>query len=80
MARIDPRVHPLAAFGVALFGGEKLQFGFQAEKCGLRKAVGEVKGDVLNHVGAFKMRQISAAMPPGSAILLNGVVDGAGGR
>ena len=34
----------------------------------MREGVGEVKGDMLGDAGAFKMREISAAMPPGRAV------------
>ena len=39
----------------------------------MREAVGEMKGDMLDYVGTFKVGQVAAAMPPGSAILPNGV-------
>ncbi len=68
MTRVDPRVNTLAVFDVLLPGGESLQFGFQLQKDRLRKAVGEMKGDVLGHVGTFKVGEIAAAVPPGSAI------------
>ncbi len=65
---VDPGVHALATFDVSLRGGESLQFGFQLQKDRLRKAVGEMKGDVLGRVGTFKVGKIAAAVPPGSAI------------
>ncbi len=73
MAGVDPRVYLLAAFGGALFGREKFQFGFQAEECGLREAVRKMKGHMLGHVGTLKVREIAAAVPPGSANLPIGV-------
>jgi len=39
----------------------------------LRKGVSEMKGHVLSNISAFKMREISAAVPLGSGILLNGI-------
>ena len=80
MPRVDPSLHAFAAFGVSLLGGKNLQVGFQSQEDLLRKTVGEMKGDMLRCFGAFKVRQISAAVPcgpPGSAILLNSVLVGA---
>jgi hypothetical protein len=74
VARVDPRVYALAAFGILLSYGESFQLGVQFLEDGLWKAVGEMKGDVLGYVGAFKVEKVAAAVPPGSAILLNGVL------
>ncbi len=74
MTRVDPRVHALAAFEIPLFGGENLQFGFQSLQYGLRKAVRQMKGHVLGYVGTFKVGEIAAAVPPGSANLPIGVI------
>ena len=80
MTRVDPRLHPLAAFDITFPGGESLQLGFQSQQYGLRKAVRQMESHMLRHLGTFKVRQISAAMPsgrvillPGNAILRNGV-------
>lgn len=72
MPRINPRVHPLAAFDVLFLWGESFQFGSQLLQYGLREAVRQMKGDVLDDRGTFKVGEIAAAVPPGSAILLNG--------
>ncbi len=76
VARVDPRVHPLAAFDIPLLGGKSLQFGFPSQQDGLREAVREMKGHMLRYVGTFKVRKVSTAVPrcPGNAILMNGVL------
>lgn len=68
VAGVDPGVDALAAFGAALFGGEGFQFGVQTLKDRLREAVGEMKGDMLGHVGTLKVGEVAAAMPRGSGI------------
>ena len=73
MTSVDPRVHPLTAFDIPLVSGDSLQFGFQSQQYRLRQAVRQMKGHMLRHLGTFKVRQISTAVPPGNAILLNGV-------
>ena len=72
MTGVDPCVDALAAFDLALGGGKSFYFSVEAEEDGLGEAVGKVKGDVLGDLGAFKMGEIPAAVPPGSAILRNG--------
>jgi hypothetical protein len=77
---VDPGVYPLALFDIPLFGGKTREFGFPSEQYRLRQAVGKMKGDVLRGLGAFKVWQISAAVPhrlggargsiPGNAILV----------
>ena len=62
MTSVDPRVHPLAAFDIPLFGWESLQFGFQSQQYRLRQAVRQMKGHMLRHLGTFKVRQISTAV------------------
>jgi hypothetical protein len=69
---IDPSVYTLTAFDVLFLGGEGLQFGFQSQEDGLRKAVRQMKSHMLGHVGTFKVREVSAAVPLGSAILRDG--------
>ena len=65
---------PACAVRHPAYWRENLQFGFQAQQYDLRKAVRQMKGHMLRHVGAFKVGEISAAVRPGSAILLNGVL------
>jgi hypothetical protein len=74
VSRVNPGVYPLAAFGILFVGGEKLQFGFQLLQHGLRKAVRQMEGDMLRHLGTLKVRKVTSAVPPGSAILLNGAL------
>ena len=50
MARIDPLFYPLAALDIPFLGGESLQFGFQTQQHGLRKAVRQMQGRVLRGV------------------------------
>ena len=74
MSRVNPRVYPFAAFGIMFLGRESLEFGFQLRQYGFRKTIRQMEGDMLADLGTFKMRKITAAVPPGIAILLNGVV------
>ena len=73
MARVNPFLESFALFHIAPSEREQLQFGFQAQKRGFGKAIGEVKGHMLRRFRTLHVRKIAAAVPPGSAILLNGV-------
>ena len=68
MTGVDPRVHPLAALDIPLIGGESVQIGFQSQQYLLRQAVCQMKGHMLRRLSIFKVRQISTAVPPGSAL------------
>ena len=69
MASVDPCFYFFPALGVAFFGGEGFQFGVESDENRFWKAIGEVKSDVLDRGGAFKMWQVATAMPTGSANL-----------
>jgi hypothetical protein len=71
MTRVDPRLHPLAAFDIPFPGRQSLQLGFELQQYRLREAVRQMKCDVLRRLRTFKVRQIAAAVPyrPGNANL-----------
>ena len=76
MTRVDPRIHPPAAFGIPFLGRESFQLCVESLQYALRQAVCQMKCHVLRRLGTFKVRQVPAVVPyqPGNANLPIGVL------